>query len=79
MEGNTKHECNHEDDWKTINQFMGAKEATNGALKDKDNSLEGRLNRIDGKLDRLIFFMLGAMASGLIGLIIAVISLLRTF
>jgi hypothetical protein len=80
MEKNTKsHDCNHDEDWKKVFIFMGNKESTNGALKDKDDSLDARLTRIDNKLDRLIFFMLGAMASGIVGLIIAVISLMRTF
>lgn len=58
---------------------MGNKESTNGSLKDTDKNLGDRLTQIDDKLDRLIFFMLGAMASGIVGLIIAVISLMRTF
>lgn len=71
------HECTHEEDWKTVNQFMGAKEATNGALKDKDTSLEGRLNAIDAKLDKFILAMLVSSFSAIFSLIVAIIALIR--
>ena len=77
--GEPSHKCIHESDWKDYHtfkdkvlEFIGAKEAKNGALDDKDNSLDGRLNRIEGKVDKLLFFML----TSLVGLIIAIITLI---
>ena len=71
------HDCSHEEDWKNIFKFIGAKEATNGALKDTDNTLAGRLTRIEDKVDTLLFAMLGAMGTAIIALLVAIISFIR--
>ena len=63
------HKCFHEEDWKTMFRFMGDKEATNGALKDKDNSLDGKLTRIEDKLDKMIWGLLIIAASVIVALI----------
>jgi hypothetical protein len=77
MTGNkTAHQCTHEKDWEDYHSFkdrvlifIGAKEATNGALKEADNSLDGRLTRIEGKIDKTIWgFLLMA-----VGIIVALI------
>jgi len=78
-----EHECKHEEDWKefkAIKQefrtfkdrvlvFIGAKEATNGALKDTDNTLAGRLTRIEDKLDKMIWGLLLIAVAVIIALI----------
>lgn len=78
------HECKHEDDWREQKQFkdrviefIGAKNEANGALKDTDNTLAGRLTRIEDKVDTLLFAMLGAMGTAIIALLVAIISMIR--
>jgi hypothetical protein len=70
------HPCTHEKDWedyKTFKDrvliFIGAKEATNGALKEKDNTLDGRLTRIEDKLDKMIWGLLVIAVAVIIALI----------
>ena len=85
------HKCHHEEDWKEFKRvkkefrefkdrvlvFIGAKEATNGALKDKDNSLDGRLTRIENKVDKLLFAMLAGMGTAIVALVVALISIIK--
>jgi hypothetical protein len=78
------HKCHHEEDWKEYKTFkdkvlifIGAKEATNGALKETDNTLAGRLTRIENKVDSLMLAMLGGMGTAIIALVVAIISILR--
>jgi len=78
------HKCHHEEDWKEYKTFkdkvlifIGAKEATNGALKDKDNSLDGRLTRIENKVDKLLFAMLAGMGTAIVALVVALISIIK--
>lgn len=74
--GDSWHKCQHEDDWRDYKTFkdkvlvfIGAKEATNGALKKTDDTLAGRLNNIEGKLDKVIWGLLLVAVSVIITLI----------
>ena len=77
------HECKHEKDFETYDKnfgmlfkfkdrvlvFIGEKESTNGALKEADNSLSGRLGRIENKLDNMTWGLLGMAVMVIIALI----------